>query len=201
MPALALPDPEARGWPVQGEWTYEDYARLPEDGHRYEVIRGVLHVTPAPSYDHQFISIHLASRLLHFVETHHLGTVLTAPFDVVLPGVASPVQPDIVVLKSEKQPSPGTGRFEGIPDLVVEILSPGTTRLDQHVKLEAYESAGVPEFWIVDPLGWLITVYLLDSQQGLFEEHGRFGPEDTLVSPTLPDFELSVAEIFPGRPF
>jgi hypothetical protein len=68
-------------WPVQGEWTYEDYLRLPDDGRRYEVIRGRLYVTPAPNFDHQFLVTQLGRLLGNFVAAHALGTVLVAPFD------------------------------------------------------------------------------------------------------------------------
>src|ERR1700712_5200326 len=84
-------------WPEQGKWTYDDYARLPEDGNRYEVTRGTLYVTPAPIYDHQFVASQLHLFLGVFGKETRLGVALYAPFDVLLPaGIATPVQPDIV---------------------------------------------------------------------------------------------------------
>src|SRR4051812_22762087 len=86
-----------RPWPPQGQWTYDDYARLPDDGNRYEVIRGNLYVTPAPNFDHQYVISQLSRFLGNFGAETGLGFVLGAPFDVLLPdGIATPVQPDLV---------------------------------------------------------------------------------------------------------
>ena len=71
--------------PPQGEWTYEDWCKLPDDGYRYEVITGVLYVSPPPSIRHQRISIALVGHLLDFLKLQPLGGVLTAPVGVRLP--------------------------------------------------------------------------------------------------------------------
>jgi len=85
--------------PKQGEWTYEDYAAIPEDGHRYEVIEGVLICHPGPGPEHQEIVVELIGYLRSFVMAHKLGRVYTAPLDVEL-GRRNVVQPDVfVVLK------------------------------------------------------------------------------------------------------
>ena len=146
---------EGRQWPAQGEWTYDDYARLPDDGNRYEVIRGVLYVTPAPNYRHQFVIMNLAASFHEFLAERELGVVLPAPFDILLPReIASPVEPDLVVFRSGNIPDWGAKNFAGVPDLVVEVLSPSTRGRDRRIKLRAYEEAGVPggwEYWLVDP--------------------------------------------------
>src|SRR5690349_8409193 len=86
---LALPEREdGRRWPTQGEWTYEDYLRLPrfpETGQRYEVIRGVLYVSATPTVSHQFAVMRLSARLDGFVSENELGLALIAPFDIKLP--------------------------------------------------------------------------------------------------------------------
>ncbi|HJX27655.1 MAG TPA: Uma2 family endonuclease, partial [Thermoanaerobaculia bacterium] len=114
-----------RTWPAQGHWTYEDYLRLPDDSRRYEVIRGVLYVSPSPTYDHQYVITQLFRKLDRYVDDNHLGTVLTAPFDVLLEAVATPVEPDFLFLRTGREPQPGATRFRGVPDLIVEVLSPG----------------------------------------------------------------------------
>src|SRR3954469_25062604 len=97
-PAYRLDLPETEAWPRQGSWTYEDYLRLPDDGNRYEIIRGVLYVTPAPNFAHQFAVMKLGRYFDEFVFDQGLGVVLTAPFDILLPfGIASPVEPDVMV--------------------------------------------------------------------------------------------------------
>jgi len=198
-PAYALPEPDApeASWPAQGQWTWEDYLRLPDDGQRYEIIEGVLFVSPAPSFDHQFSAFKLARLMADFVEAHELGLVVVAPFDVRLPGVADPVEPDLLFFRTGNQPQAGDQYFAGVADLIVEVLSPGTSRLDQHVKFGAYEKAGVPEYWLVDPKSRSITVYHLDTQRREYDELGRFGADETVRSRLLEGFEVAVAALFP----
>ncbi|MCP4363209.1 MAG: Uma2 family endonuclease, partial [Chloroflexi bacterium] len=103
-----LPKPLGRqtSWPVQGEWTYEDYLRLPDDGNRYEIIEGTLYVTNAPGYDHQFTVIELVFLIKQFVMENELGVVRTAPFEVHLSETTRPVQPDSPFISAENQPAP-----------------------------------------------------------------------------------------------
>src|SRR3954452_11929962 len=121
-PACRLDLPETEAWPRQGEWTYEDYLRLPDDGNRYEVIRGALYVTPAPNFKHQLSVVKLVSALDGFVSARDLGVVLAAPFDVLLPaGIASPVEPDVMFFGTGHAPQEGCRNFRGVPDLVMEV--------------------------------------------------------------------------------
>jgi Uma2 family endonuclease len=188
---------DGRSWPLEGEWTYDDYARLPDDGNRYEVIRGVLYVTPAPNYKHQFVIMKLGRSFDEFLSERELGVVLTAPFDILLPReIASPVEPDLVVFRSGNVPDWGAKNFAGVPDLVVEVLSPGTRSRDRRVKLRAYEDAGVPEYWLVDPDLRSILVHGRGAGGG-FVEQCRGGMGERVTSSVLPGFELEVARLFP----
>ena len=184
-------------WPGQGSWTWADYLRLPEDGQRYEIIHGVLYVSPAPRYVHQFAAARLVHFLSLFVLERDLGVVLTAPFDVLLPGVAEPVQPDVLFLANGNLPDPAAKNFEGVPDLVVEVLSPSTRRVDLKVKLAAYQEAGVPEYWIVDPKLQTVTVYHLDDSRREYREVGCFEADESVHSELLEDFEMEVGGLFP----
>lgn len=190
---------DGRAWPVQGTWTYEDYLRLPEDGNRYEVIRGHLFVTPPPIYDHQFVLWSLGQTLGRFVHEHRLGIVLTAPFAVRLPArIGNPVEPDLVFLRTEQRPRSGDRFFQGTPDLVLEVLSPSTRRRDRTIKLEAYRDAGVPEYWLVDPEDRTVVVQVLGEDRR-YDELCRSGEGDTVRSAVLPGLEIRVGEIFPPR--
>ncbi len=183
--------------PEQGAWTWDDYLRLPDDGKRYEIIHGVLYVSPAPRLIHQFVVGRLTYFLTVFGLEHQLGAVLPAPLDVLLPGVADPVQPDVVVLASDNLSDvEGAQYFKGIPELVIEVLSPRTRRLDLDVKLKAYEQAGVPEYWIVDPQQRTVLLFNQQGHRG-FQELGRFGGDDVVRSRMLAGFELKVADLFP----
>ena len=196
---LAFPGQDGgRNWPGQGHWTYEAYRRLPDDGRRYEVIRGHLYVTPAPSYDHQFAVWQLSRLLGNFVVENDLGIILLAPFDIRLPrGIGSPVQPDLAFVRTGNQPRSGDGSFEGVPDLVVEVLSPGTRRLDRTVKLAAYRDAGVPEVWLADPMPRRFQVLALSPGGKEYAERGAFGPGEAVRSAILPGLRLEVDRIFP----
>ncbi|HEX7182573.1 MAG TPA: Uma2 family endonuclease [Thermoanaerobaculia bacterium] len=186
-------------WPAQGHWTYEDYLRLPDDGRRYEVIRGVLYVTAAPTYDHQYVVGQAFLNVGTFVVRRRLGVVLPAPFDILLPGIASPVEPDIVFFRSGNQPQPGDKSFEGIPDLVIEVLSPKTRHIDLGAKLAAYQEAGIPEYWAIDPQLRTMVIYGLDRASRKYIEWAQGGVGDRVISKALPGFELVVEDLFPAR--
>jgi Uma2 family endonuclease len=185
-------------WPVQGEWTYEDYRRLPDDGRRYEVIHGVLYVNPAPRLLHQYVSSELLWRFQSFVRKRRLGFVLGAPLDLRLPGgVANPVQPDLLFVRREKAPDWKGQSLIGVPDLVVEIVSPGSRRFDRIVKLAAYQEAGVPEYWLVDLDACSVAVYALNDD-GQYAEHCRGGRGEMVASRTLQGLRIKVSHLFPA---
>ncbi len=81
-PLPPLEEQKDSAWPAQGEWTYEDYLGLPDDGNRYEIIEGVLYVANAPGYDHQYAVMQLSRQMSNWVIERQLGVVLTAPFEV-----------------------------------------------------------------------------------------------------------------------
>src|SRR5436309_3909099 len=109
--------------PPQGSWTYENYAALPEDGQRYEIVNGVLVMTPAPTPDHQSITLRLSYYFFVHVELVGLGRVLPGPIDVEL-GPKNVFQPDIVVVLNAHLDRIAAKKIIGAPDLVVEVASP-----------------------------------------------------------------------------
>jgi Uma2 family endonuclease len=156
-------------------WTYEDYLALPNDGQRYEIIDGVLYVTPAPLTIHQTLS----KRLQHFfyaLELEGKGYAFYAPIDVVMPG-CSPVQPDLVFLTPEQRSLIQEKNIAGVPHLLVEILSPSSRSLDRVQKLNRYARNGVSHYLIVDPEASSLEVFVLD--RGAYRlEHSLSGDED-----------------------
>ena len=183
--------------PAQGLWTYDDYARLPDDGMRYEVIRGELYMSAAPRPIHQRIIVRISSSLDTFLRQRNLGEILTAPIDVLLPQkLGDPVQPDIVVIRSERLQIVGELNIQGAPDLVMEVLSPSNPAHDRDLKYELYAEAGVPEYWIIDPHERTVEIFVLSS--GAYELLGRFGENETAHSQVLDGFAVSVNEIIPA---
>jgi Uma2 family endonuclease len=131
-------------------WTYADYCRIPDDGRRHEIIDGRHFVNPAPGPYHQTVLARLLYELMRLVEKTGRGRVLTSPLDVHL-GPGTIVQPDIVVMRPRTVSIIGPKKLTGVPDLLVEVLSPSNRRYDRRTKRDRYERAGVREYWIVDP--------------------------------------------------
>jgi Uma2 family endonuclease len=193
-----LPESEGGPWPAPGKWTYADYRRLPDDGRRYEVIRGYLYVSPSPSTIHQRALSRLNRMLDRFVLDHSLGEVFFAPFDILLPeGIAEPVQPDLIFIRSGEEPGDDTQNFQGVPALVVEVLSPSTRRYDLGTKLGAYLEAGIPEVWFADPVAKTIWVHGLSEDRKRYLELSRGGRGESVASRVLPGLRIAVSEIFP----
>ncbi|MEK7311684.1 MAG: Uma2 family endonuclease [Chloroflexota bacterium] len=179
--------------PEQGQWAYEDWLRLPDDGFRYEVLKGELHMAPPPTLQHQRTSGRLFARMQRFTEQNDLGEVFEAPTGVRLPNEPVPVQPDILFVRKERLNILGKEYVEGAPDLIVEILSPSNWTYDRKEKFQAYRDAGVSEYWIVDYRPKTIEVFVLEA--GTYALVNQFGPGDTVRSTTLIGFEVKVDDI------
>ncbi len=179
---------QVKNRPVQGQWTYEDYLRLPDDGRRYEIIEGVLYVANAPDFAHQHTVLQISRQMANFVVEHRLGHVLVAPFEVHLSETTRPVQPDIIFIKTENLPTTNIQFFEGVPDVVIEVLSPSSIRKDRSIKFTAYEQAGVSEYWIVNPHFHTVEVYTLSG--GEYALLGEFMEDDVITSVVLEGLEI-----------
>lgn len=174
-------------------FTYRDLASMPEDGKRHELIDGDLFVTPAPSTYHQSISRHLQHELMTQLEDAGLALVFDAPVDVVLDEI-NVVEPDLVIVASERRSIITERAIEGVPDIVVEILSPSTKERDRHWKFRLYQRFLVPEYWIVDPdLGSLEAHALGEGGYGL---RGRYNPQSALVCPLFPTLFVELRRVF-----
>ncbi len=155
-------------------------------------------MNPAPSPIHQFIVGELVTEIKMFLRQHPLGEVFPAPTDVLLPGRAEPVQPDLVFVAAERANIVTRRAVEGAPDLTVEVLSPSNWLDDRRTKFALYAEMGVREYWIVDPDERTIEVFSL--HEGRYALIDRFGQGDTLRSGVLPGFELTVEDVFPTPP-
>src|SRR3972149_3544506 len=173
--------------------TYADYAALPDDGRRYQVIEGELIMTPAPNVSHQ----RSLRRLLRAIEDHihssGMGEVLFAPVDVVL-SEENVLQPDLLFISKDRLKIITEANVQGAPDLVAEILSPGSARLDRVQKRDVYARFGVREYWLVSPEAETIEVLVLRGQA--FERLGLFGTGDPVESQVLTGLELKTDLVF-----
>ena len=168
----------------QGEYTLDDYYHVIPDDMRVELIDGVIYDMAAPSMIHQYIIMRLCSELYGYVEKNGGDcVVLPSPLDVQIDcDDRSMLEPDLVVVCD---PSKRTRRcIMGAPDLVVEILSPSSTRMDTKIKLGKYATAGVREYWLIDPDRERVCVY--------------WSPEDDIATVYGPQDDVPVG-IFGGE--
>jgi Uma2 family endonuclease len=143
-----------------GHWDYEAYAAIPSDGKRHEIIGGEHSVNPAPNLYHQELSRHIQFQLYTQIELKGFGKVINAPVDLQLSD-HDIVQPDLVVVMQDRNHILTPTKILGIPNLVIEILSASNLDHDLKTKRKLYESAGIPEYWIVSPENHYVLQLLL----------------------------------------
>ena len=166
---------------------------LPDDGKRYEVLCGVLYMAPSPDKWHQKTAGGIFYHLYTAIQLTGLGEVYVAPFDVIL-SPKTTVQPDVlVVLKEHLDRASKEGVF-GAPDLVVEIASPSTARLDLSKKYGAYAAAGVPEYWVVTPDAHTVELFVL--KDGVYNSLGIYSGPAVLPTQIVPDWNVKVEQFF-----
>lgn len=178
-------------------WTYERWLTLPNDGNRYEIIDGILYMTTAPKFFHQWIISRIVRLLQMQVEESGFGLVIFAPIGLLMPG-CDPVQPDILVVRAEDRDMIYGGRIHTVPALIVEVLSSGNSATDTHIKRAAYARAGLPEYWIVRPAERdVIVLSQPDPSLGDYLQTRSYAGNSELIAATLP-FRAIVTEFFAG---
>lgn len=178
-------------FPAQGNWSEEEYLAL-DTNHLVEFSHGELEVLDMPSDFHQLLVVRLISLLYPFVIRNRLGSVRISPLRVRLwPGKFR--EPDLIFVSTAHADRIGE-KFWGIPDLVAEIISESDEELDRITKITEYAQAGIPEYWIVDPYARTVEIYLLHEDQ--YTLHATLTESDTLTSSQLPDFALSLTDLF-----
>ena len=177
-------------------WTVDDLEGLPENGNRYEIIDGELHMTRAPHVDHQDVAGAIYAELRGWSKQSGLGRAAFAPGVIFSPTDA--VIPDVIWVSNErsKQLLDEAGHFTGAPEIAIEVLSqsPKDKERDKKTKLKLYSNQGVLEYWIFDRELSLVEIYRRDEGQ-LIKVMTLYG-SDTLTSPILPDFSCSIATLF-----
>jgi len=179
QPALKMDD----------HYTWDDYLTWPE-GERWELVGGSAYaMAPSPVSEHQDISGELQSRMHPFFKGKKCK-LMTAPMDVRLSD-EDVVQPDLLVVCN---PAQIHRHSEGPPTLVVEIVSPGSARIDRVVKTELYARFGIKEYWIVTPFPCMVEIFWLQGDRYVFWK--GFSHEDVLTSPGFPDLRIDLATVF-----
>jgi Uma2 family endonuclease len=178
--------------PDKDRYTYDDYRQLPE-GAPYELIRGELIMSPAPTPYHQIIQANLFFELSRVVREGNRGRVVGPPLDARL-DEATVLQPDLVYLSEVHTDRIGKQAIEGAPDLVAEILSPETAHRDLTEKKRLYEIHGVREYWVIDPDQRTVEVFS-NTEDG-FHQHARIAEAGTVTSSVLDAFETCLSDLF-----
>jgi Uma2 family endonuclease len=143
----------------------EVFKMLPE-GTLAEVIDKTLYMSPTPITIHQRILRKLSTEIDSFLTENNLGELFFAPFDVFLDENSNAVQPDIlVVLNESKHIIDESSTIHGVPDFIIEVLSPGNKKHDLVTKKELYERFGVKEYWVIDPVEKEATGFSLANQR------------------------------------
>jgi Uma2 family endonuclease len=179
------------------QFTYREYALLPDDGRRHELIEGDFYVTPAPSTFHQTVSRRLLHALMTQLEDTGIALVFDAPCDVILSDTTV-VQPDLAIVRLSHREIVSERAIEGPPSVAVEILSPSSKGQDQFLKRSVYAKFNIPEYWIVEPDHGFVTQLRIDDA-GAYQQHARLDRASTLTSPEFPEISIALAPIF--RPF
>jgi Uma2 family endonuclease len=178
--------------PSKQLYTYEDYLKINDDN-QYELIGGELILVPAPKTSHQMISSKLHKILVNFIDENNLGVLLYAPTDVVLSETEKP-QPDILFISANRLDIITEYNIKGAPDLVIEILSPSTSKYDRVKKSKMYYTHGVKEYWIVDPDAKVIEVFTPSEKNWNLVE--AYDTDGILTSPLLPGLQINLTDVF-----
>lgn len=171
----------------------DDFYSIPDDGYFYELIDGVVIVTPSPTPKHQDVWMEIVDQLRLFLRVHPIGKVFAETdvhFGKAPSGADVVYRPEAVVYRRERLPGMEE-RLVGAPEIVVEVISAGSRRMDTLTKMKDYERFGVQEYWLIDPENEAFTFYRCKS--GRFEE--IIPTECVFVSDVLPGFSLDLIRV------
>lgn len=193
MPVIAEPDANAAA-PLRGlRMSAEEFLAIPDDGFNYELVSGVVVMSPSPIPRHQAVAGEIFTQIALFLRSNPVGQVL-AEIDVFLgrdeAGRDLVYKPEVVFLTDEQWARVGD-RIAEPPAVTVEVISRGSRQLDTKTKKQDYERFGVREYWLIDPERRTMTFYRL--QDGRYVEAAP--ADQKFASQAIPGFSLDLAEI------
>ena len=171
---------------VQHGLTYDDYARFPDDGRRWELIDGEAFMVPTPSTDHQDILGRLHLIIGRYLETSGGGRVFFAPLDVIF-APHQVFQPDVIFVSDADTSVITQKNLQGAPTWLIEVCSDPVR--DKRVKRDVYARYGVREYWIVDPELRNVEVHAKGLEPMIFSPPAKLAPS------VLPNLEIDVEEV------
>ena len=175
--------------------TIEDFESFPDDGNRYEIIGGLLSVSPSPTLEHQRIVGRIFTTLERYFEQTGTGEVFVAPVDVELSNF-DVVQPDVAVVLNTNASVKQELRIVGAPDVVVEVISPSSAMRDRVRKAALYAMNSVQEYWLVDPASDSFDMLALQRPGYI----ALAQPAGLVRSRALEGFEIDLTRLFRRPP-
>ena len=175
---------------------YENWDDLDSNGNpiRYELIDGIVYMMSAPSTAHQSILMDLSRQFATFLKGKSCK-VFAAPYDVCLNSLGDEddtvVQPDLLVVCDESKLD--KKRCNGAPDMVIEILSPSTSKRDLFIKLKKYQNAEVREYWVVDPDAKAVNAHILENGRYVINSYES---NETIAVNVLDGCVITLSDIF-----
>jgi Uma2 family endonuclease len=176
--------------PKREDYTIEDIYALP-DGQRAELFDGEIYMMFPPNRNHQKLVRHLTQIIGNYIDSNHGDCeVYPAPFAVFLNADnKNYVEPDLsIICDKDKLTEQGCN---GAPDWVIEIVSPSTQRIDYNIKLFKYRTAGVREYWIVNPLKETVSTYYFEGE----EDAGLYSFDEDIPVRIYQDFKINIATL------
>ena len=175
--------------------TYDDLAVFENDGLRHELIDGEHFVTPSPNTRHQRLVGRLYAAFVFYLRDRpEAGEAFLAPFDVVFTPF-DVVEPDLLFIAASQSDIVTEKHVRGAPAIVIEVLSPGTKRVDETLKRALFERSGVGEYWLVDPELDRVKVFRR-AADGSLSQASELAAGDSLTTPLLPGFDVPLADLF-----
>ena len=183
--------------PQRLKMSYEEYLNVASETHITEWVDGEVIIHMPPIYDHQYLAGFFQALLFAFILDFDLGELVVAPFEVKLWPEGPSREPDLAFIhhSNQTQLKRKSKRFDGAPDLIVEIVSPSSVRDDRVDKFMEYEQAGVKEYWIIYPNEQTLFQFVL-NEQGKYQLHKMFAEDDLVPSYLFPDLIVDLKEAF-----
>jgi Uma2 family endonuclease len=186
-------------WASEREYTYDDYLTW-QDGKRYEIIDGVVYnMSPVPHRRHQKVFGELHRQFANYLLEKECE-IYAAPFDVRLPkdeeadkDIKTVIQPDLVVVCDLKKLD--ERGCKGVPDLVIEVISPFSEHRDRKIKRGLYEKAGVKEYWLIDYMEKTVEIYLL-NERGEYDKPMVYTEIDKVPVGICTDLNIDLLLVF-----
>ncbi|GGB32496.1 Uma2 family endonuclease [Virgibacillus dakarensis] len=182
--------------PQENKLTYAEYLKLDNDI-QYEVIDGHIYdMAPSPNVKHQSIAMELATEFNMFFRNQSCRVI--SEIDVCLWGKKDPsevnewVKPDIVIVCDKEKIM--KNHIAGAPELIVEILSKSTAKMDKMIKFNCYQKAGVNEYWIVDPAHETVDVYVLENEY--YKHVGTFTNDEVINVTSFENLSINLKHVF-----